>query len=113
MTPVAHLTTSTYDPEDQLTQVSLPDGTTASYRYDGLGRRIEKCVTSTCTRYVYDQEDILLEFDGTNTLTARYLHGPGIDQPVGILMDQEGDCHFTTFAGFSEPALTLQTHRRR
>jgi hypothetical protein len=35
-------------------------------------------------RYVYDGEDILLEYDGTNTLQARYTHGPGIDEPIAV-----------------------------
>jgi RHS repeat-associated protein len=33
---------------------------------------------------VYDGEDILLEYDETNTLLARYTHGPGIDEPVAM-----------------------------
>ena len=58
---------------------------TVNYRYDGLGRRVEKEViagTTTTTRYVYDNEDILLELDGSNNVTARYTHGPGIDEPL-------------------------------
>ena len=35
-------------------------------------------------RYVYDFEDILLEYDGANTLLARYTHGPGIDEPIAV-----------------------------
>lgn len=51
----------------------------ANYRYDGLNRRIEKNVNGTITRYVYDDADILLEFDGSNSLTASYTHGLFID----------------------------------
>lgn len=29
------------------------------------------------TPYIYDNEDILLELDGSNNITARYTHGPG------------------------------------
>jgi YD repeat-containing protein len=53
--------------------------TTSTYRYDGLGRRIEKVANGQTKRYVYDGEDILLEYDGANTLQAKYTHGPGID----------------------------------
>jgi len=35
----AQTTTYTYDVENQLVQVDLPDGSVATYRYDGLGRR--------------------------------------------------------------------------
>jgi RHS repeat-associated protein len=31
-----------------------------------------------------DTEDILFEYDGNNTLTARYTHGPGIDDPIAL-----------------------------
>jgi YD repeat-containing protein len=56
--------------------------TTSSYRYDGLGRRIEKVANGQTTRYIYDGEDILLEYNGSNVLQARYTHGPGIDEPL-------------------------------
>jgi YD repeat-containing protein len=69
--------------------VDLPDGTVATYRYDGLGRRIEQTVNGQSTRSVYDQEDVLLEFDGTHTLQARWLHGPGSDAP--LLLDRDLD----------------------
>ncbi|MEK9141789.1 MAG: RHS repeat-associated core domain-containing protein, partial [Nitrospirota bacterium] len=35
-------------------------------------------------RYVYDGEDILLEYDGANVLQARYTHGRGIDEPIAV-----------------------------
>ena len=53
-----------------------------TYKYDGLGRRIEKSVAGAVTRYVYDGEDIVLEYDGTNTFVARYSHGDQVDQPL-------------------------------
>ncbi len=78
----------TYDAENRLTQVQEfaagnPTAiTTSSYRYDGLGRRIEKVANGQTKRYIYDGEDILLEYDGSNVLQARYTHGPGIDEPL-------------------------------
>ena len=79
-----------YDAENRLTQVQEfaagnPTAvTTSTYRYDGLGRRIEKVANGQTKRYVYDGEDIVLEYDGSNTLQARYTHGPGIDEPIAI-----------------------------
>jgi RHS repeat-associated protein len=73
-----------YDAENRLVRVVI-NGTTANYRYDGLGRRVEKEVINvgtTVTRYVHDNEDILLELDGSNNIVARYTHGPGIDEPL-------------------------------
>ncbi|HEX9779661.1 MAG TPA: RHS repeat domain-containing protein [bacterium] len=80
--PCPGATAYTYDVENQLTRIDIPDGTFASYRYDGLGRRIEKDVNGAITRYVYDQEDIVLQYQYGGTshcLTHAYLHGPGID----------------------------------
>jgi RHS repeat-associated protein len=74
-----------YDAENKLVRVVI-NGTTVNYKYDGLGRRIEKeviNVSTKVTRYIYDNEDILLEMDGSNNnITARYTHGPGIDEPL-------------------------------
>ena len=82
----------TYDAENQLTRIDFPDGTWATYRYDGLGRRFEKNVNGTITRYVYDNEDILLEYDGANNLQARYTHGLGIDEP--LIMERGNTSYF-------------------
>ena len=81
-TTPTEVTTYHWDAQDQLIQIDRPDSTTVTYKYDGLGRRIEKNVDSTITRYVYDGEDILLEYDGSNTFVARYSHGDQVDQPL-------------------------------
>lgn len=76
-----------YDAENKLIRVASLDKT-VNYKYDGLGRRIEKEITETAvtnvTQYIYDQEDILLELDDSNNIVARYTHGPGIDEPLII-----------------------------
>ena len=78
------VTTYHWDFQDQLTQIDFPDATSTTYKYDGLGRRIEKNVNGTITRYIYDGEDIVLEYDGTNTFVARYSHGDQTDQPLAV-----------------------------
>ncbi|MEQ1846911.1 MAG: RHS repeat-associated core domain-containing protein, partial [Nitrospira sp.] len=85
-----NFTVYTYDAENRLVKVEdfvvgNPTPTaTSTYRHDGLGRRIEKVTPTGTRRYVYDGEDILLEYDGTNTLQARYTHGPGVDEPLAV-----------------------------
>ncbi len=49
-------------------------------------------VVTTLTRHIYDNEDILLELDGSNNITARYTHGPGIDEP--LIMEKAGVSFF-------------------
>ena len=80
----------TYDAENRLTKVEeFAAGNptafaTSTYRYDGLGRRIEKVANGQTKRYLYDSEDILLEYDGANVLQTRYTHGPGLDEPIAV-----------------------------
>jgi RHS repeat-associated protein len=51
------------------------------YNYDVLGRRIAKTVDGDTTHFVYNGDDVLFEFSGSDTVpTMRYLHGPGVDQ---------------------------------
>jgi len=44
-------------------------------------KEVTQAGTPTTTRYLYDNEDILLELDGANTVQARYTHGPGLMSP--------------------------------
>jgi RHS repeat-associated protein len=85
-----NFTQFTYDAENRLTKAedfvagNPTAAATSTYRYDGLGRRIEKVANGQTRRYIYDGEDILLEYDGANVLQARYTHGPGIDEPIAV-----------------------------
>jgi len=83
-----------YDAENKLIRVASLDKT-VNYKYDGLRRRVEKEVTETAvttvTQYIYDSEDVLLELDESNNITARYTHGPGIDEPLIL---QKGEVSF-------------------
>ncbi len=85
-------TTYAYDFENQLTAISFPDGTSATYKYDALGRRIEKGVNGIVTTYLYDGTDILLEMDAAGAMQARFTHGPDIDQP--LMMERGGQVFF-------------------
>ena len=57
--------------------------------YDAIGRRISKSVDGSLVYFVYNGDDVLLDFvdaDGLGgldpTLTQRYLHGPGVDETL-------------------------------
>ena len=85
-----NFTVYTYDAENRLIQVQdfvagNPTAiATSTYRYDGLGRRIEKVGNGITRRYVYDRDQILLEYDGANVLQARYTYGPRVDEPLAV-----------------------------
>ena len=57
---------------------------TVEFAYDPFGRRIEKKTSAQPTRFAYDREDIVAEYDGSNVLQASYIHGPDIDEPLQI-----------------------------
>jgi RHS repeat-associated protein len=65
----------------------------SAYKYDALGRRIEKRDRSgTIRRYYYDGFDLIAEYDGSNNLLATYTFGPGIDNPIS--MYYAGDIYY-------------------
>jgi RHS repeat-associated protein len=67
----------------------MPDGEgwdRIEYAYDAAGRRIEKKVDgATQVKYVYDGDHILAEYNGSNTLLRKYVHGPCVDEPICMI----------------------------
>lgn len=91
----------TWDDENRLKMIEKGKGTTekrtTSFKYDPLGRRIEKTHVSlnkdgvsktTRTTYVYDGDSIIMEItdDGTpiNGTKTFYTHGQGTDEPLAM-----------------------------
>ncbi len=74
--------TYSYDAENRLTAAS--GAKTASLLYDPLGRlvRIHDGNTANARWFVYDGSALVAEFDGSGAQTRRYLHGPGVDEPL-------------------------------
>lgn len=73
--------TYTYDSEHRLLTASAA-GLTASATYDPLGRRLTKTLNGTITRFLYDGDRLIAETDGAGAITAKYVFGPGIDEPL-------------------------------
>jgi len=73
--------TYAYNLEQQLAEVLTPEHK-LQYRYDPLGRRIERFVNGSPTHYVYDNEDIIAMLDGEGKVLQTFTHGPGIDEPL-------------------------------
>jgi RHS repeat-associated protein len=68
--------TYAYDFDNRLTSVS---GATLSY--DALGRLYSVVSTGT-TRFLYDGDDVIAEYDASGNVLRRYVHGPGMDEPL-------------------------------
>ncbi len=81
-----------YDYENRLISASFPanagnpDTQSVSYTYDPFGRRIKKEVTQnsslTTQNYLYDGDNIIVEYDNNNNLIAKYVHGQRIDEVI-------------------------------
>ena len=79
--------TYSWNHKNQLTSVTKKANATATentsevtYKYDVLGRRIQKNVNDTITKYVYDRGNILLEFNSGNAMQAKYTHSDRTDE---------------------------------
>jgi RHS repeat-associated protein len=78
----------TYDYRIQL--VSTTDGTTsADYKYDALGRRVQTLVTSGAQtdtfNYYYSGNQVIEERDGSDAVLKQYIYGNGIDELLIIV----------------------------
>jgi RHS repeat-associated protein len=67
------VTTFHWNAEHQLLSVDHPGGTTSTYRYDPVGRRIEVNDNGAIRRYAYDGPNVVAEYNGSNTLVRAYL----------------------------------------
>jgi RHS repeat-associated protein len=66
-----------YDLENRLIARS-GDGTSASLRYDPLGRLYEVTGSITgATRFLYDGDDLVAEYNASGAVLRRYVHGTG------------------------------------
>jgi RHS repeat-associated protein len=88
-----------YDDENRLTGVQITQNSKVrqlTFTYDPFGRRIAETlikdeIGTECdnpnicprtTHYLYDDKNIILEYNTGNEIQARYTHGPGIDEPL-------------------------------
>ena len=95
-----------YDFKNRLVEVKLKSSgaTVSTYRYDAQGRRVEKGVGGTVTRYILEGVTVVEEFDGTDTWQASYIHGDRIDHPCAMdradIADVDGDANTTEVLRF-------------
>jgi RHS repeat-associated protein len=99
------ITSYTYDDENRLIDVTIQRGDKIreiSFAYDPFGRRISRTVQQEdldednniidklldkqfyprTTFYIYDEQNIIAEYDDNRKLIASYVHGPNIDEPL-------------------------------
>jgi RHS repeat-associated protein len=75
-----------YDLNNRL-KTAAKAGTSATLAYDSEGRLRQSVITagSTATsNLLYDGTDLVAEYDAANVLQRRYVHGPGVDEPLVV-----------------------------
>ena len=102
--------TYVFDSQNRMIAFSLTPGpasttqlSSAAYAYDYSGNRTEKSVTNntgtTVTRFLYEAQDIVAEYDAGNVLIRSYQHGPGIDQPIASKESTTQQTYIADFLG--------------
>jgi len=92
-------TTYAYDLENRLTKVTLANGTVTDFQYSVRGKRMSYAVNGAKTYLMYDfydlsklrVEDRIADYTTSGTLLARYIHGPGADEPLAVV---QGSTYF-------------------
>ncbi len=99
---------------ERRSSLSAPANHVVEYKYDLLGRRIEKNINGTIERYIYDNEDIIAIYDGNGDLKTQFIHGPGIDEPLAMIQDGQTYFYHTDGLGsviaLSNEAGVIQQH---
>lgn len=94
-----------YDVLNRLTNVG---GSSVQLSYDPAGRLFEEKVGSATTRLLYDGDSLIAEYDTSGNVLRRYVHGPGLDEPItwyegagtadrrGLVADERGSIVLVT-----------------
>jgi RHS repeat-associated protein len=95
---------NTYQWDARNRLIGMSGGTTASFAYDPLGRRVSKTINGTSTQFTYDGNEITTEIGG-GTVGAKYLRSLNVDEPF-IRQTRSVNEHYHTDALGSSLALT-------
>lgn len=70
-----------YDHDNRLTSVQQTGTGAKTLTYDALGR-LHQFTAGTTTRFIYDGETLIAEYDGSNNVQRQYVHGPDANEPL-------------------------------
>ncbi len=76
-----------YDLENRLIRVRTSSSEITSYAYFSDGSRIRRTASGSATYSLHDFSSlngILAEYDSSGAMVARYVHGPGFDEPLAM-----------------------------
>ncbi|MFB6130492.1 MAG: RHS repeat-associated core domain-containing protein, partial [Salinigranum sp.] len=73
-----------YGPNGRLSAVTLPGGDRVTFGYLPTGERVRETTPNGTTYFLYGSADVVAEFDANGTLTRRFTHAPGVDEPLAV-----------------------------
>jgi RHS repeat-associated protein len=82
-------TTYGYDFENRVASITA-GGSTTSFGYSAEGKRMKRVSGGTATYFGYDYaglsgfDDVIAEFSSIGTVLTIYVHGPRVDEPLGM-----------------------------
>ena len=70
------------------------NGSTTTFGYDGLGRRVRKTVNGVMTRYLHDGDNLVVQTDGAGTRQLEFSYYPGVDHPHSVRQSATGNLYY-------------------
>jgi len=70
-----------YDAENRLVRVTKA-GIQTDLSYDPIGRLYSSSTAGSTTKFLYDGDRLIAEYNGSDVLQRRYIHGPSVDEPI-------------------------------
>ncbi|HEY6339774.1 MAG TPA: RHS repeat-associated core domain-containing protein [Candidatus Sulfotelmatobacter sp.] len=101
-------TAYSYDVMGNLTSVTLPSGTNIAYILDGENHRVGKKVNGALTTgFLYDDDRIVAQLDGSNALVSQFVYGSRSNTPSFMI---QGGVTYRIFSDqLGSPRLVVNT----
>jgi len=84
----AGITTYGYDYENRLLAITYPDGTSDSYTYDGVSKRIQTTENGVITNYLYDGLNAIIEKNDSEMTLTSYVRGLSYGGGIGGIISK-------------------------
>lgn len=79
--------------------INVDNGTTATYGYDALGRRIKKATATDTTLFYYAGQHVIEEHNEAGQLKAEYIFGQNLDEIICLVRNGENYFYHTDILG--------------